>query len=258
MSNTLTTPRTLGLTLTAFGLATVGSMSVAAAHPNHPEPTPVSDNDKYNDKYSDRHNDRDDYWDDEPSDYDLDRDGVLEHAEIDFRHYDRDRNGMLDRGERTAYWSHMIDMGKFGAGLSRSDRVHLARIAHLFDIDGDGRLTREEKQAVTRLIRSRRVFARMDRNSDNNLSRREAGIIRVNRYGYDGYGSDRYGYGQDHYRDGSSWGGFFYWNPLRPRVQPKNWIAARFEVLDRNDNGRVSWTEVESHILASLRRGGRF
>jgi hypothetical protein len=250
MSFPLPTPRKAGLAaVTAFGIASLGSLPLAAAHPGaahqpHPAPAPAPV-----DEY-----DEDDgaYWgepDPAPS-YDLDEDGVLEHVEIDYRHYDGDRDGVLGPGERTAYWKHMFDMGKFGTDFSPSDKIRLARIAFLFDRDGDGRLTQSERVAISRLIRARRIFTRLDRNEDESVTRREARLV-----------SGR-GYRDRHYRDdGYDQPGpnYFSWVPFRRggRFRADNWIASRFDLLDRNDNGRVSWNEVESQILFSLRRGGR-
>jgi Ca2+-binding EF-hand superfamily protein len=246
MSSTLTSPRNIGLA--AFAFASLGAISIAAANPGDRQPAPLGDDEGY--------------YDDQPAEYDLDQDGTLEHAEIDYRHYDRDRNGVLDRDERAGYWNHMFDMGKLGTNLSRADKTLLVRLAFLLDRDEDGRLTRDERAAMSRIIRARQTFTRMDRNGDNSVTRREAGL-RFNRYGEggSGYGSgygygSNYGYGPDHYRDadyGRSDGSFFYWNPFRQR-RANNWIAARFDTLDRNDNGRVSWHEVESHLIRAFPR----
>lgn len=242
-------PRTLTTKLSlaaAFGLTSLGAIAVAGATPATPEaqakavPIPYTADDVgYDDEPT---------WDDVPADpdYDLDSDGVLENAEIDYRRHDRDRDGVLDRGERAAYWNHAVATGKLGPDLTRADRAHLARIAYLVDRDGDGRLTRPERATLSRLLRARKIFTNLDRNDDDTLTRREAGLVRYAPY-------DR------HYRrtgGRGDWNGF-YWSPFRrhERTRPNNWIAARFDTLDRNDNGRVSWGEIESHFLARL---GRF
>jgi len=254
MSSKLYNPRHAGLAaLTAFGLTSLGSISLAAATPTESATT-------LHGKIS---ADASSYWDDddrEADDYgaddDLDDDGILEHTEIDFRHYDIDRDGALSGGERTAYWKHTFNMGKLGTGLSPSDRDHLARIAYRFDTDGNGRLTRSERHAFARLIRTRRLFSRLDRNDDNQVTRREARGYRRSYYENGYYGDDDRHYGDDSYRRPNL--PFFYdydWSRFRSRSN--NWLAARFDTLDRNDNGRISWYEVESHILFSLRRGTR-
>lgn len=244
--------------LAAFGIASFGSLAAASAHPDHgtPIPPPVQAG-HYEDDYR------------RGNDYDLDDDGVLEHVEIDYRHYDRNRDGVLGSTERTAYWTHMFDMGKFGFGFSPADKARLARIANFFDRDGDGRLTDSERVAISRLISARKMFTALDRNRDNNVSRREAGMILQrggDGFGFGGYGDDHYGddrntddggfgffswYGRGNGGYGGGYGGYD-----RPRpVSSRNWIVVAFETLDRNDNGKVSWNEVETHLVLSFRRG---
>jgi Ca2+-binding EF-hand superfamily protein len=245
MKSTRNSPRRASLAaMAAFGIASFGLVSVAGAHPNHttpvPRPAPVPAPGHYDDQG---------YGYERP-DYDLDDDGVLEHVEIDYRHYDRNRDGFLNPTERTAYWRHMFDMGKFGRGFTRSDVTLLSRIAFLFDTDGDGRLTQEERVAISRMIRARKQFVELDRNRDNNLTRREAGLTRRGPYG-------------PYYLNAGSAGQYnfnlYYWSRVRAPepMGPRNWMAQRFETMDRNDNGRVSWQEVQSHIIVSFRRGTR-
>jgi hypothetical protein len=258
MTNPRKSPRTIRWTaLAAFSFASFGSLAAASAHPDHSEPVPPPASAGH---YQDDHA--------RPGDYDLDDDGILEHVEIDYRHYDRNRDGVLGPAERTAYWTHMFDMGKFGVGFSQADKVRLARIANFFDRDGDGRLTDVERVAISRLIGARKMFTELDRNRDNNVTRREAGMI-IYRGGYDGgFGGFGGGFGDDHYGDdryiGDGGFGFFSWYGYgghgggydRPRpVSSRNWIVRSFETLDRNDNGKVSWNEVESHLIVSFRRG---
>lgn len=240
--------------LAAFSIASLGSIAAAGAHPGHtspvpPQPRPTQGH--YDDSY-------------ERPDYDLDDDGILEHVEIDYRHYDSDRDGVLGPSERTAYWMHMFDMGKVDAGgISRADKVRLARMASYFDQDRDGRLTDTERVAISRLIRARKAFVNLDRNRDNNVTRREARMSLWRNGDHD----DGRRYIQDrepsHYdSDGSDQGyrsGFFGWYDIR-RPDParsNNWISRRFETLDRNNNSRVSWNEVESYVIVSFRRGNR-
>ena len=243
MTHTRKSPRKTHLAaLAAFGLASLGSIATVAAHPGHgtpvpqPRPVPPSHYDGY-----------------ERPDYDLDDDGILEHVEIDYRHYDRNRDGVLGPAERTSYWKHQMDMGKFGADLSSADKTRLARMANYFDTDGDGRLTAGERVAISRMIRARKSFVQLDRNRDNNVTRREARSIPYRRP----YDDGRY------YIQGSAGysNGFFGWYGggfRRPDpVRSNNWVAQRFETLDRNNNGRVSWNEVESHLILSFRRGTR-
>lgn len=250
MTHPRKSPRTTGMVaLAAFGLVSLGSIAAVGAHPGHATPKP---------RPAPGHHD-DSSWG--RPDYDLDDDGILEHVEIDYRHYDRDRDGRLDPNERTSYWMHMFDMGKFGNDLSYADKQRLARIANFFDRDGDGRLTNHERIAISRLIRARKLFVELDRNRDNNVTRREAGVIIY-----------RGGYGNDHYRDGGYYGndggfGFFGWygngggygyGYERPSSVPsRNWIVSRFTTLDRNRNGRVSWNEVETSLIVAYRRGTR-
>jgi Ca2+-binding EF-hand superfamily protein len=234
-------PRTIKLfALAAFGLVSLGSIAAAGAHPNHGKPVPLPR------PIPPSH--YDDYGYQHPVDYDLDGDGILEHVEMDYRHYDRNRDGVLSSNERTAYWTHMFDMGKFGTGFSRTDKVRLARIARFFDVDGDGRLTQTERVAISRLIRARKVFVSLDRNRDNNVTRWEAGLYRR----YDN-NDDRY------YIQGGIVGGFGFWygNDIRAPepTRPRNFVSTRFATLDRNNNGRVSWNEVESYLVTSFRRG---
>jgi Ca2+-binding EF-hand superfamily protein len=243
MTNPRISPRTIKLAaLAAFGLVSLGSIAAAGAHPNHGNPVPPAPR-----PIPPSHYDDNGYGYQRPVDYDLDGDGVLEHVELDYRHYDRNRDGRLDSNERTAYWTHMFDMGKFGTDFSKSDKVRLARIARFFDVDGDGRLTQTERVAISRLIRARKVFVSLDRNHDNNVTRREAGM-----YGR-GYDDGRY------YIQGGIQGGFGFWygNDIRAPEQyrSRNWVAVRFNTLDRNDNGRVSWNEVEGYLVTSFRRG---
>lgn len=236
MASTRKTPRTSNLVaVAAFGIASLGAVSLAGAHPSTPNP---------NGKPGHYHA-ADDI--DDNIDYDLDDDGILEHVEIDYRHYDGDRDGSLGTGERTAYWKHMFDMGKFGSDLTPSDKFRLARIALLFDRDGDGRLTQSERSAISRLIRARKLFTRLDRNDDNNISRREARLATWRR-NYDGDGSDNWLYNVNVFHSDRF---------TRPERIRNNWIASRFAALDRNDNSRVSWNEVESHILLTFRRDFR-
>ena len=143
---------------TAFGIASLASISLAAAHPTTPHPP---------ESMPPTHTPGDR---DGSIDYDLDDDGTLEHVEKDYRHYDTDRDGILERSERTAYWSHMFDMGTFGSDLTPADKLRLARIAFLFDRDADGRLTGNERRAIARLIRARRLFTSLDRNGDDRVA----------------------------------------------------------------------------------------
>lgn len=265
MASPLKTPVAGLAAFAAFGVASLGALSAAAAHPAPPVPG-------------------DDTYEDRPDDYDLDNDGILEHVEIDYRHYDTDRDGTLDPAERTAYWKHMFDMGQLGSGFNPADKERLARIAYVFDRDGDGRLTQDERVAISRLVRARRLFNELDRNNDNSITRREAGLS-PRGYGYGGgygagyghgagygagygssygAGSTEYGVAPGHYREdrdvgyGLRSGGFFYWaRPRTERFRASNWIAARFETLDTNDNGRVTWNEIESRIVLGFRRGTR-
>ncbi len=235
-------PRKTHLTaLAAFGLASLGSIATVAAHPGHSTPTPRPVPPSHYDGY------------DRPVAYDLDDDGVLEHVEIDYRHYDRNRDGILGPTERTSYWMHMMDMGKLGAGLSSADKTRLARMANYFDVDGDGRLTSSERVAISRLIQARKAFVQIDRNRDNNVTRREARLP-LWRGGYDD--------GRYYIQGGAGYSnGFFGWYGggfRRPDpIRSTNWVANRFETLDRNNNGRVSWNEVEAHLITSFRRGTR-
>jgi len=221
---------------TAFGIASLASISLAAAHPTTPPPP---------ERMPPTHTPGDR---DGSIDYDLDDDGTLEHVEKDYRHYDTDRDGILERSERTAYWSHMFDMGTFGSDLTPADKLRLARIAFLFDRDADGRLTGSERRAIARLIRARRLFTSLDRNGDDRVSMREARLI--------AYGThDRY-YQDSSYKPYAAY--LFFWNRHRPdQFRSTNWIAAQFEALDRNRDARVSWYEVESHILRTFRRDVR-
>ena len=224
--------------LAAFGLASLGSIATVAAHPGHGTPVPPASH-------------YDDY--ERPVSYDLDDDGILEHVEIDYRHYDRNRDGILGSSERTAYWMHMMDMGKFGADFSPADKARLARIANYFDVDGDGRLTNGERVAISRLIRARKAFIQLDRNRDNTVTRREV----RRQYWRSPYDDGRYYIqGQAGYSNGFfGWYGHGFRRP--DPVRSNNWIAVRFETLDRNNNGSVSWNEVESHLILSFRRGTR-
>lgn len=243
--------------MAAFGMTSLGVLSFAVADPDDkPLPAPQSniygtaDDDSYGayGPYGDDDGARSSHYDDVADD-DTD-DGVLDHVEIDYRHYDSDRDGTLGRGERTAYWAHIFDMGRLGNDLTRGDKLRLARIAYLFDRDADGRLTGTERAALSRLVRARRDFLELDRNGDNTLTPRE---IRRTDYG------DRH---ERRYLEGRSaspttWSSF-YWSPFRRHgFGSGSWIARRFETLDRNDNGRVTWNEVETHIVRSFRAGVR-
>lgn len=227
--------------LAAFGLASLGSIATVAAHPGHstpqPRPVPPSHYDDYQ----------------RPVDYDLDDDGILEHVEVDYRHYDGNRDGILGPRERTAYWMHMMDMGKLGAGLSYADKTRLARLANYFDVDGDGRLTDSERVAISRLVRARKAFNQIDRNRDNTVTRREARSFPYRRPYDDGRYYIQGGAGYSNGFFGWYGGGFRRPDPVRSN----NWVAVRFETLDRNNNGSVSWNEVESHLIVSFRRGTR-
>ncbi len=248
------TPRLASLAgLAAFGIASLGAVSMAAAHPAPPQaPGPHDSEDGTSGSIGDGFGSD---WadDDRQVDDDLEGDvsgiGTFEHIQIDFQHYDTDRDGVLGPTERNAYWSHMVDMGVFGQSFTPAEKARLARLVFLFDRDGDGRLTEGERHAVARLIRARQVFVSLDQNRDNNVSRREAHLMTLERRGH--YPTtDRY--------TPYSWN-FFSWNrSYRPdRFRPTNWIAARFQILDSNDNGRVSWGEVESHLIRAFRRGDR-
>ena len=248
------TPRMASMAgMAAFGILSLGAVSVAGAHPTTVEAAPVvapasiyGDGAFLDDGFGS-------YWGDDgvettPVNYDLDGDGVLEHVEIDYRHYDRDQNGALGPTERTAYWGHMLDMGMVGGeSFAPSEKARLARLIYIFDRDGDGRLDPNERLAVSRLIQARQIFLSLDRNRDNNLTSREARLTLLRRgnryYAKTAPVSNQYG--------------FFYWNRIvRPApYRPTNWIAARFRILDSNDNGRVSWGEVESHLIKAYRRG---
>ncbi|HTE52354.1 MAG TPA: hypothetical protein VK698_15995 [Kofleriaceae bacterium] len=270
MTPTLTNPRLAAIA--AFGITSLGAISFAAAHPTDPQPQPQTlpapvpaniygtgtdgADDSYGPYADDGRYADDGHWNDDVTepDYDADDDGVLEHVEIDYRHYDSDRDGILGPTERTAYWTHMFDMGKLGGDFTRADKLRLARIAYLFDRNGDGRLTGGERAAMSRLIRGRRSFLELDRNRDNNVTRREARLT-------GGYGGGWGGYGNRRYLDGRAapygWSSI-YWAPFRrPDPTPSNLITARFEILDRNHNGRVSWNEVETHLIQTFRRGVR-
>ena len=240
--------------MAAFGMTSLGALSFAAADP-YDKPLPAPQSNIYGTEIDDAYGYAD--GDDEISsthygdaaDYDTDDDGVLDHVEIDYRHYDRDRDGVLGASERTAYWAHIFDMGRLGTDLTRADKLRLARIAYVFDRDGNGRLTGSERAALSRLVRARRDFLELDRNRDNTLSRRE-----VHRGGF----GDRY---ERRYldRDASptAWSSF-YWSPFRRYgLGSGSWLARRFDTLDRNDNGKVTWNEVETHLVRTFRSGVR-
>jgi Ca2+-binding EF-hand superfamily protein len=240
MSSTRKNPLKANLAaVAAFGIVSLGAVSLAGAHPTstpYPQPKPIAPG-HYDDSY------------DRP-DYDLDDDGVIEHVELDYRHYDRNRDGVLDLRERTAYWEHMFDMGKYGEGFSSADKARLARIAPMFDTDRDGRLTQSERRALSRLIRARKAFIQLDRNRDNNVTRREARLVTIQPYPYYGYPTQVGGS-----YDWTSANLFYRGRHAPQRFAPNNWVAQRFQILDRNDNGRVSWNEVEAHLIVSFRRG---
>ena len=245
MTNTRKSPRKANLAaVAAFGIASLGALGAAGAHPGHTTPYPAPQPKPVQPAHYD------DYGYQQPVDYDIDDDGVLEHVEVDYRHYDRNRDGVLGTAERTAYWTHMFDMGKFGGGFSRADKTRLARIAYLFDRDADGRLTQEERVAISRLIRARKVFISLDRNRDNTVTRREAGMS-LSRY------EDGRRYIQPSNPGIYGGGNFFYWDRIRAPEPTRsiNWVSRRFQTLDRNRNGRVSWNEVETHVILSFRRG---
>jgi hypothetical protein len=109
--------------------------------------------------------------------YDLNRDGRLDHIEIDFRHYDANRNRVLDPGERIEYWRHMGSTGRLGS-LSIGDVTRVSQVAHIFDQNKDGRLLGVEKRGLDLYLEAMRSFDRADRNRDGKLTigeRRRAG-----------------------------------------------------------------------------------
>ena len=249
MTTKLSTTRLAAMA--AFGMTSLGALSIAAAHPDD-KPIPAPQSNIYGTAV-------DDYGYDEgiPStpydvaDYDTDDDGVLDHVEIDYRHYDRDRDGVLGSSERTAYWAHIFDMSRLGTDLTRADKLRLARVAYVFDRDADGRLTGTERAGLNRLVSARRDFLALDRDRDNTLVPREI------RGGWGARG-DRYNRRHLERRSAPGTWSSFYWSPFRgPGRASGSWIASRFDTLDRNENGKLTWSEVETHIVRTFRSGVR-
>lgn len=255
MTTKLSTTRLAAMA--AFGMTSLGVLATAAAHPDE-KPLPAPQSNIYGAAIDDAYDPYGDNYDgvpgshyDDLDDYDTDDDGVLDHVEIDYRHYDRDRDGVLGPSERTAYWAHIFDMGRVGADLTRAEKLRLARVAHVFDRDADGRLTGSERAGLVRLVRARRDFLTLDRNRDNTITPRE---IKV---GWGGRG-DRYNRRYLEGRSAPSTWSSFYWSPYGRRgFGSGNWIARRFDTLDRNTNGKVTWNEVETHVVRAFRLGVR-
>jgi hypothetical protein len=240
--------------MAAFGMTSLGALSFAAAHPDD-KPLPAPQSNIYGTAVDDAYGYDDavpsSHYDD-VADYDTDDDGVLDHVEIDYRRYDNDRDGTLGPSERTAYWAHIFDMGRLGTDLTRADKLRLARIAYVFDRDADGRLTGTERAGLTRLVRARRDFLSLDRNRDNTITPREI------RGGWGAYRGDRYNRRTLEGRSAPGTWSSFYWSPYGGRgFGSRNWIARRFDSLDRNTNGKVTWNEVETHIVRAFRFGVR-
>ncbi|HLU66319.1 MAG TPA: hypothetical protein VKZ63_08575 [Kofleriaceae bacterium] len=117
--------------------------------------------------------------------YDIDRDGRLDHFEIDYRRFDTDRDGVLSHGERYPYWKHMAEMGIFGR-LNSDEIERVALLGYVFDKDKDGRMMGAELRAVELLIDSLRMFDRTDRDGDRYVTSAElrrggntAGILAI-------------------------------------------------------------------------------
>jgi hypothetical protein len=219
MTNVLTTPRRILLSVTAFGLASIGMASAASADPvvsadveleagiqvsatdglrvvpKHRRATP--DNDRYriqpypyptpNDRY---------------------RRPVDPYRTAMWR-FDGNRNGRIDAHERKSFWTYMAGTGVYGR-LTSEEVGRFGNLAHYFDVNDDGRLVGAERVGMDKLNDSLRLFKMLDRNGDLRLSAYEVGFSA---------------------------------------------LAPRFYRMDLNRDRRVSKQEVRDEVLRSFRAG---
>lgn len=94
--------------------------------------------------------------------------------------YDANGNGQLDRPELAALREDLIDRGGFAARFAIAHRRHvLRRLAWVFDDNGDGQLSSDERTALVDALEARcerikaNVVARFDANGDGQLDQAE-------------------------------------------------------------------------------------
>jgi hypothetical protein len=69
----------------------------------------------------------------------------------------------------------MAGTGVYGE-LSSEEVARFGVVAHIFDVNGDGRLVGQERIGMERLNDSLRMFAMLDRNRDKRLTAYEVGF----------------------------------------------------------------------------------
>lgn len=94
--------------------------------------------------------------------------------------YDANGNGQLDRPELAALRADLVDRGGFAARFAIAHRRHvLRRLAWVFDDNGDGQLSSDERTALIDALEARcerikaNVVTRFDANGDGQLDETE-------------------------------------------------------------------------------------
>jgi Ca2+-binding EF-hand superfamily protein len=228
MTNVLTTPRRILLSVTAFGLASLGMAGAASADPDvsadveleadiqvsaadgvrvvpqHRRATP--DDGRYRiQPYP--YPIKDDRYRIQP--YPNPGRRPVDPYRSAMWRFDSNRNGRIDAHERKSFWTYMAGTGIYGR-LSSEEVGRFGHLAHYFDVNDDGRLVGAERVGMDKLNDSLRLFKMLDRNGDLRLSAYEVGFSA---------------------------------------------LAPRFYRMDLNRDRRVSRQEVRDEVLRSFRAG---
>jgi hypothetical protein len=173
MTTAVTTRSRFFLAAAAFGLASLGIVSAASAHPV--TTTGVSVDAGIQVKVRDHRDARPNHTvvvrpDDRP-----DNRRFASPYWIAMRTYDRNRNRLIDAGEHRNFWVYMAGSGTYGS-LTQEEVQRFGNLAHIFDTNRDGRLLGIEWRGMDKVNDSLSLFARLDRNNDMVLTPHEVGF----------------------------------------------------------------------------------
>jgi hypothetical protein len=172
MTTAVTTRSRFFLAAAAFGLASLGIVSAASAHP---VTTGVSVDAGIQVKVRDHRDARPDHTVVVRPDYRPDNGRYSGPYWYAMRIYDRNRNRLIDAGEHRNFWVYMAGSGTYGQ-LTQEEVQRFGNLAHIFDTNRDGRLLGIEWRGMDKVNDSLRLFVMLDRNHDMVLTPYEVGF----------------------------------------------------------------------------------